>query len=78
MRNQKIIKIELQKKDHRRTCVKEITFSATRLLFYVSFCCFLRLLPLPSQVMYLLNGSIHDISMDGILCDDIMSERSKL
>ena len=78
MRNQKRIKIELQKKDHRRICVRDITLLAAQLPFYVIFCCFFRLLPPPSQVMYVLNGSIHDISMDGILCDDIISERSKL
>ena len=55
-----------------------ITFLTTRLPFYVIFCCFLRLLPSLSQMMYLLNGSIDNISMGGILCDDIMSERSKI
>ena len=46
--------------------------------FLCHFCCFLRLLSLPFQVMYLLNGPTHDISMDGILRDDIMSEWSKM
>ena len=78
MRNQERIKIELQKKDQRRICVRGVTFFIIRLPFYVIFCCFLCLLPPPSQVMYLLNGPIHDISIDGILCDDIMSERSKM
>ena len=71
------IKIELQKKDHRRISVREITFLTTRLPFDVIFCCFLRLLPPLSQVTYVLNSSIHNISMGGILCDD-MSERSKM
>ena len=78
MRNQEGIKIELQKKGHRRICLMGITFLTTRLPFYVIFCCFLRLLPPLSQMMYLLNGSIDNISMGGILCDDIMSERSKI
>ena len=78
MRNQERMKLELQEKDHRRICVSDIIFFTTRLPFYVIFCCFVLLLSPPSQLMYLLNGSIHDISMNGILCDDIMSERSKI
>ena len=54
-------KIELQKKAQRRICVRNITFLTTRHPFYVIFCCFLRLLPLASQVSYLLNGSYKDI-----------------
>ena len=69
-------KDELQKKVHRRTCVKDITFLTARLPFYVIFCCFLRLLP--SQVTSLLNGSVHNITIGSILCDDIMRERSKI
>ena len=49
-------KIELQKKVHRRICVSDITFSNAHPPFYVTFYCFLRLLPLPFQVQYLLNG----------------------
>ena len=75
MRKQETINIELQKKGQRRICVSDITFLITRVLFCVIFCCFLCLLPPPFQVMCLLNGPIHDISMYGILCDDIMSER---
>ena len=69
---------KLQKKDHGRISVREITFLTTRLPFDVIFCCFLRLFPPLSQVTYVLNGSIHNISMGGILCDYIMSERSKM
>ena len=49
-------------------------------LLSMSFCCFLRLLPPPSQVTYLRNGPYKDIyiAMDGILCDDIKSKRSKI
>ena len=43
--------------------------------FFVDF--FVYFPPL-SQVMYFLNGPVNDISMDGILCNDIMSERSKM
>ena len=45
MRNQEEIKIELQKKVHKRICVRDITFLTARPPFYVIFCCFLRLLP---------------------------------
>ena len=54
------IKIELQKKVHRKICVRDITFLTARLPFYVIFCCFFCLLPPPSQVTYLLNGPIHN------------------
>ena len=45
--------------------------------FYVTFCCFHCLLPLHSEVTYLLNDPvrIHYIAMGGILCDCIMSEQ---
>ena len=69
---------KLQKKDHGRISVREITFLTTRLPFDVIFCCFLRLFPPLSQLTYVLNGSVHNISMSGILCDYIMSERSKM
>ena len=36
-----------------KICVNDITFLIARPLFYVTFCCFLRL---PSPVIYLLNG----------------------
>ena len=57
MRNLEGIKIELQKKVHRRICVRDITFLTARPPFYVTFC---RLLPPPSQVTYLLNGPYKD------------------
>ena len=46
----------------------------------MSLSCFLCLLPLPSQVMQLWNGSYEDtyIAMGDILCDDMMSKRSKI
>ena len=37
-------KIELQKKENRKICVRDITFFAARPLSYVTFCCFFRLL----------------------------------
>ena len=60
MRNQVGIKIELQKKVHRRICVRIITFLTARPPFYVTFCCFLPLLLPPSQVTYLLHGPYKD------------------
>ena len=60
MRNQEGIKIELQKKAHRRTCVRDIIFLTARPLFYVIFCCILRLIRSPSQVTCLLNGPSKD------------------
>ena len=49
-------------------------------LHSMSFCCFLCLLPLPSQVTHLRNGCYKDtyIAMSGILCDNIMSKQSKI
>ena len=38
-------KIELNKKVHRRICVRDVTFLAARPHFYVIFCRFLRLPP---------------------------------
>ena len=61
LRNQEWIKIELRKKVHRRICVTYITFLTAHPLFYVTFCCFLRLLPPPYQVTYLLNGPYKDL-----------------
>ena len=79
MRNQERINIELLKKVHRRICGRDITFSTARPPFYVTFCCFLHLLPSPSQVTQLLNGPYkYIITMGGVLCDEIMSERSKI
>ena len=50
LRNQKGIKIEFQKKVHRRICVSYITFLNAHPPFYVTFYCFLRLLPPHFQV----------------------------
>ena len=49
-------------------------------LLSMSFCCFLCLLPPTFQVTYSRNGPYKDIhiAMGGILCDDIMSKRSKI
>ena len=44
-------KIDLQKKVHRKICVRGVTFLTGRPLFYIIFCCFLRLLPFPSDVL---------------------------
>ena len=48
--------------------------------FYFIFCCFLCPVPSRSQVPHLLNGSykIHNIAFGPIVCDYIMSERSKI
>ena len=60
MRNQEEIKTELQKKVHRRLHVRDITFLTARPPFNATFCCFLRQLPPPPQLTYLLNGSYKD------------------
>ena len=48
--------------------------------FSVFFCCFLRVLPPSSQVTPLRNDPYKDryLTMGGILCDDIISKRSKI
>ena len=51
MRSQEEKKIELQKKVHRRICMRAITFLTARSPFYVIFCCLLYLLPFPSNVL---------------------------
>ena len=51
MRSQEEIKIELQKKVHRRICMRAITFLTAHPPFYVIFCCLLYLLPFPSNVL---------------------------
>ena len=60
MRNQEGIKIELQKKVHRRICVKDITFLTARSPFYVIFVAFF---------IYSPSIKVHNIVMDGILLD---------
>ena len=59
MRNQEG-RIELRKKIHRQSCVRQITFLAAYPRFYVIFWRFLCLLPSPTQVTYLLNGPYKD------------------
>ena len=54
--------------------MRDLTFLTAGLSFYVIFCCFLRLLSPPSQLTYVLNGPIQNITTGGIPCDDIMSE----
>ena len=50
------------------------------LYLYIIFCCFLRLLfPLPKwRTCWIAPIKIHDNAMVGILCNDNMSERSKI
>ena len=60
MRNQEGLKIELQKKIPRRICVRDITFLTARPPLYVILCCFIRLLPPPCQVTYLMNDPYKD------------------
>ena len=50
MRNQEGIKVELQKKVHRRICMRDITFLTAGAPFYASVCCLIRLLSFPSDV----------------------------
>ena len=47
-------KIQFQKKT--RICVSDETFLTAHPSFYVILCCCLRLLPSPSELMYLLSG----------------------
>ena len=60
LRNQEGIKIELQKKVHKKNCMRDITFLAARPPSYVTFYCFFRLLPPPFQVTCFLNGPYKD------------------
>ena len=59
--------------------VRGISLFRLHALLSMSFCCFLRLLLPHSQVMPLRNGCYKDtyIAMGGILCDGIISKRSK-
>ena len=69
---------------YRKTCIEEFVWGIS--LFWLhaflsmSFYWFLRLLPPSSQVMPLRNDAYKDtyIAMGGILCDDIISKRSKI
>ena len=55
MRNQEGIKIDLQKKVHRRICVTDITILTVLPPFQAIFYCFLRLLPPSFEVKNLLH-----------------------
>ena len=61
------IKIEWQKKVHRRIYVSNDTFLTARPLFSATFSGFLHLLLPPSQVSYFLNVSYKDIKINIIL-----------
>ena len=77
----KNLKIELQKKVHRRICVRDITFLIAQPLFYMSlfvaFFMYSFLLP-KRHTCWMSPIKIHNIAMGGILCYDIMTERSKV
>ena len=61
MKNQEAIKIQLQEKVHRRTCVRDIIFLIARRPSYVIFSSFLCLVPtLPYPYPCLLNGHYKD------------------
>ena len=81
MRNQEG-KIELQKKLHRRICVRDITFLTAHPPFYATFCCFLRLFPRPLlpkwRICRMALIKLHNIAIVGFVCDDIMNEQSKM
>ena len=73
-------KNELQKKVHRRICVRNITFLTVHSPFNVFLLLSLYILPPPSQVTPLQNDPYKDIyfAMCGILCDDILSKRLQI
>ena len=79
MRNQEG-KIDLQKNIHRRIRVRDITFLTERPPFHIIFCCFLCLVPLlPKCCTYWMTPvKMYHFTMVGILCNDNMSERSKI
>ena len=62
MRNQET-KTELQKKVHRRICVRDITFLAPHPSHFLSLFFFFCLLPSPTQVTYLLNDNFEYIAI---------------
>ena len=73
-------KIELQKK-HRNICLRHIIFLDCTTFFICHFCCFLRLLSLSLRkwrFCWIASLKIRNITMKCILCDDIMSEWSKI
>ena len=80
MKNQEGIKIELQKKVHIRICMRTSLFWLHALVS-MSLCVALFIYTFPLAKWYtwwMALIKIHNIAMGGILCDDIMSERSKI
>ena len=65
-------KIELQKNIDTRICVRDITFLTARSPFYVFS------LLSPSTPSLFPSDKNTYIAMGGILCDDIISKRSKI
>ena len=55
-----VILSELQKKVHKRICVRDITFLVAHPPSYVLFCRFFPLFPPPFQVTYLLKDLCKD------------------
>ena len=82
MRNQGGIKLELLKKVNRRICVRNITFLTERTLFYAFFLLLSSSTPFSFRsdviIEWMAPIKINDIAMGGIMCYDIMSERSKI
>ena len=80
MRNQEGIKIELQKKVHRKICVRDITVLTARPPFYVTFIAFFVYSLLLSKWLtsWIVPINIHNILIESILYDDIMSEWSNI
>ena len=77
MRNQEG-KIELQKKVHKRICLKYITFLAARPPFCLFAAFFFYSFPLlKRRICGIAPIKIYSIAMGGILCD-IMSKRLKI
>ena len=74
------IKIQLQKKVHKRICVRDTTVLTARLSFFLPFVVFfVYSLPLPKwRTCWMVSIKIYNIPTGGVLCDDIMSERSKI
>ena len=79
-KDQEEIKIELQKKLHRRIHVRDITSWLQALLstsFFVAFFVYSLLFPSDVLAEWPLYKKILSIAMGVILCDGVMSERSK-
>ena len=69
-----------RKKVHRTNCVKGITFLTAWPPFYIIFCCFFvySLSLIKWLSCWMAPKKIHDIALCRILCDDIVSLRSKI